>query len=691
MSSIILDQLSGPFKDLRFESLRLCRGFKYGVHANVDFRMTSTETTQSNRHRALFTNVLSPAGRLNFVMIDDVSETSGINSRIISGEGAVEENLLLEVIRATGRVRQGEQQELALEIAAYAHECHSGVLFNLLRMQLYYETVKGQIEIGKDDVFYNDGHVAQTYRQYLGYEFDSLDRLEYNYPIEVVHALPTTKPEVGDYFVNLAGFTSDEITTLVAALSGWTTNGAIRAFSPIGNLCNRLVVPYWNRAGTMDTYDLVSLSSVKSTIRKLVFNNRLEVSFDMAYTMFCAMLYVPMPRAIEANAWVLPNHDFYIGRASSVRGVAREITGGPAYSKMPSAKLTWENYKVNPGKAALHATAYCEAVYTGLFELVSHKSDNFESTLELLGLQDAGTNSPYNFLMACAAYRFGKEFELKQTSMMGPDVVTPILNAQYGSARAIEVTAVGGTTGYALIEEKIGDRTRTRVLPRLARPALFPLLSMGVNDNRYYLNALDYTANFYANRVTQSLDFVNGNEANKLMSIFRVGGLDITVYDPKDKVYHKNWAANSNGQVMPLLNPDKNSKFGYYAEFESIVRRKNSWLKLGTLDGECQLNIKIRPVDYAFYENGKTIRSFVRKYQPVLTIPERLDEATAATFVYKTRRSLGEYYYKDFVIAETDTTRKPYVSELSDIPRSQYSERVLDQDGLDQEALEQEE
>lgn len=690
MSSVVLDQLTGPFKDVQFEGLGLCKHFKYGVHSNVEFTATGRDEVKSDRHRALFTNVLSPAGNLTFRLIDDVSEISGLNARVIGGQGTIDESLMADALKATGRIRPGDQQEIALTIAAMGHECHSGVLFNLLRMRVYFETEAKYVDFGPDDTFYDDGHVAQTYQQYLNYRFDRDAQIEFNYPIETVQAMSETVPRDGDYMVNLSGFNSDELTTLVAALSGWEYTGAVRLFSSIPKLAERVIIPYWNKVPSMSTFDRVSLSTVKTTIRKLVFNNRLEVSFDMAYSTLAAIMFSPLPRAIEANAWVTPNLEFYIGKAQSVRGMVKELTSGPAFSKVPSANLTWETYKANYPRLFIHATAFTEAIYAGLYELVTYKSDNFEATMAQLGLENAAANSPYNFAMACAAYRFGKEFELKQTSAMGPDFAAPVLSAQYGQAREINVMAVGGTAGYTLITERVGDKPVTRVMPRYARPAMFPLLSLGINDDRYYLNALNYTTRFWYDRVNKTLDFDDATEVNKAMAILRIGGYDAVVFDPREKVYHANWAANSNGQVMPQLRPGKAVKFPYSMRVADITKRKHNWLKLPTMDGEVSINIKISPVDYAAYRNGCTVRAFCRRYEPVLTVPDRMAADTAATFVYRTKRRLGDYHYKDFIIAETDSGKQPYPLELSDIPKSQYSEQVIDQDGQDQAALEQE-
>jgi len=343
MSSAIFDQLTGPFKDVITNIPLFEKMVKYGIMADIDFKVETDHVSEFKRRNGLFTNVVMPFGKLKLELMRDNSNFDGFNSKVINEYGTLDITLINELLKMSGRFRASVSTSLAAELAGESLENHSGVLFNLIRMKVYAEVDKKKLNYKNNDVMYDDGHVNQTCKQFLGEGFDEEIKLEYNEYLPVVGYSENTIMSVDDYCVNLTGFTSKDFSILCMAIGGWKTDCPIRLFSGSPQLAARVVTS--NNFTARANYDIVDFTAreVDVVLKKLIMNNRLAAQFDLAYAMVVMAMYTPLPRAVEANAWVSPTHTFAIPRAGSVRGLIPEFLLGTPYNPRPASGITWEN------------------------------------------------------------------------------------------------------------------------------------------------------------------------------------------------------------------------------------------------------------------------------------------------------------------------------------------------------------
>lgn len=691
MASILLDQLTGPLMKVKptFESLG--RHVKYGQNCNVEFTITDEANSVGYERRgALFTNVLSLVGRYEFDLFTDPSDYSGFNSTMVNAYGNLDDGAVCDTIRKTSRYKAAEPVELAVHLTSDLNENHVSVLFNLLRMWLFKKLDIGKIKVKNDDVFYDDGHVSQTYSDFLGFRFDEDYEIEFNDVLDITNFRPDSGLNENDYCVNLDSFSRRDVNVLAMACAGWTFNSPLKFMSTTPKIIDRLVA---SSRVSVSPYDVVydwTAEDVGRVIKKLIITNRVETAFDQAYFWLTTSLFTPIPRAAEANAWVDPVQKFRLPVSGSCRGLVREMTMATPYSRMPSANVTWTNFKTSPERLVVHGIAITEAVYTGVFELMTNKIGRFEDVLPLLGLLDAGGDCPYKFLASCASYRFGREFELRHDTLAGPDLITPILNAENAQPRQVIMTLSGDASDYLFTRTVIGGQERIRIIARNARPVLHPVLSLGINDDRYYLNAYDYSATLFGNASSKRYITASPTDANKVMSILRIGGYDAELFDMANGRRYKNWAANSNGQVMPMVAANPDGVNAYTIPWHTLGRRKHHWINLDPKHGQVTMRVRLSPITYALYTNGVSQRPDVTHYVPVTSVPDIWDQTKSAGFIFRTVPNLGRYSYKDFLISEEQPPQQPVTSELADISKSQSREPLIDQDGEDQRALEEE-
>lgn len=690
MSSVLLDQLCGPLLNVSLSDVVLGRTVKYGQHCDVTFNIKGEYERTQHRHGALFTNVLSPIGKLDFDLITDVRDYSGFNGRVINSSGALDQEALMECLKSSHRYRGIDIFEVTNTFCDSVHESHTSVILNLLRMWLYTKIDPEKVTVSPEDKFYDDGHVSQTYKQHLGYDFMPFVEVEFNSYLRVTKASADYALGQFSYCPNLNGFNDEEVCVLGMALAGWRCDYPLRFMSTTPAIASELVIPFHSNKSTMFLPVTLTEELVLNTLNKLVFNNRLTCAFDQAYLLLASVIFTPMPRAAEANAWVSPNTRFHLPMAGTSRGAIREMTIGQAYTRAPSSLVTWNTFKQSRPRLIMHAIALTEALYTGLFELMTYKSRGFMDTMNQLGLTGAAADTPYHFVMACAAYRFGKEFELKHDMISGPDFVTPILSAQEAKPRDVYVDAFGDYSDYNVIKTEIGGAMILRLVTKVALPALHPVLSTGINDNRYYLNAYSYSTRMTYSIHRDAYGCTDANSANKFMSIMRIGGYDVEGFDGIDGKRYKNWAANSNGQVMPMVQDQPDGMSAFIFPRASMRKRKHNWIDLERDRTTLEVGITLKPITYALYVNGKTERPITTRYEPLCEVPERWDQEKSAGFVYKTKATLGKYEFQDFVIAEANNPETTSQFVLQDMSKSQSTEPLMSQDGLDAQALEEE-
>ncbi|QJW70336.1 coat protein [Erysiphe necator associated totivirus 6] len=681
MSAQIFDQLTGPLKDVSTIKPNFSKMNKYGIVADVSFNVGTDFVRDHERRGALFSNVMSPFGRLDIKVVNDTANFDGFNAKTINEYGSIDENMLNEMMKMSGRYRPGVTMGMASDIASEMMENHVGVVFNLLRMKIMKEVDMKQLVFKQDDVFYNDGHVSQSYKQYLCDDFSENFKVEFNENLPVMQAMETSIMNASDYCISTTGMNQKDLSILAMALAGWKCDYPIRLFSGSPQICGRFVLPQHSKLRA--DYDIVDFSArdVDSVIKKLVMANRIGPHFDIAYALVVMSMFTPVPRSIESNAWVSPSHIFNIPKASSIRGMIPELTSGVAFYPRPSSLATWEMYKTDPYRMYVHGLAVCEATYAGLFEVITASRGNMENGWYNLGLQGVNDMQPYRTILECCSLRFGKQFDIKWDTVAGPDIMSELATSEVIKQRDIEIEVVGDHSGYETYTRVTGNRTVTKIRSRIAKPVVFPVLSMGINDDRYYMNSLQYEAKMDYDARSKSYTTNDNRVANKMLLALRVGGYDATMYDAMTGKKYKNWAANANGHVMPDI-PGTGAANLFVMPMHTLIKRAKNWIEIIQSGRQLDIKVKVNPKTYALFNNGKLTYSNVKVYNPNILMPGTIKDVPISTAVVRTSAKLSQYYYQDFLLDEVDVIEDP-TSQSVPVGTAALlaSDIVIEQDG----------
>nr|UHS72517.1 MAG: capsid protein [Totiviridae sp.] len=688
MSSQLLDQLTGPLSNVLPNINYLAKTVKYGIKADVDIGVTSEYTNAYKRRGALFTNVLSPFGVLNAEVVRDPPNYDGINARFFNDYGEIDERAIAETLRLKGIYRVNVIADIAPAIAASLSENHVAVLVNMLRLIIIKRSDENEFKFKNDDLFYDDGHLAISYRNFLKRDFN--EKLELTFRDDVLVDRFDENSIISDDFFcpNIENLSHKEYSIFMMMLNAIKCDYPLRLAFSSPRLVNKLTLPTVSKHGTY--YDYVenfSAGELEQIMRKYIFANRLEASFDLAYLTVATAMYAPLPRAIEANGWVSPVNSIKLPAVGSIRGLLPEMTSGQPLSRNPQRNLTWMNYKLSPGRIAIHAIAVCEAIYTGFFEMLTANPGGIEETLAQVGVTSFVAATPYKMLCECAAFRFGKEFDLLWQTNAGVDIYSHLL-ATEPAALSITATVVDkNLEGYNVYTTSAEGVDTVHVLTKEVKPALFPVLSMGINDDRYFVNSLEYETTLFTDHSEGVLATTDSDQMNKAMSILRIGGYDAVMTDRLSGLSFRNWAANSNGQVLPMLPPGLKGKSTYVVPFNTLVKRRKHWIDLGELTDKVTLTAKISLKGYVILTNGKLVSTYMPKYNPITVYPKAMDKEEMVAVEMKTSSKAIKYRHSGFLLAANQEEAPPARSQLlsTDIPGSQHTEMLVQEDGAEEE------
>lgn len=680
MSFSLLDKLSGPIRDVQPSHGGLCRHFKYGIRSKVTIKVKGEREAEYVRPTAAFTNVVTTAGRLNIVPERDIEVNDGINARMIDDCGQLSSEHVFESVKASGQVKGWVGYDIATSLTDRTSENFVGVLFNLLRMYYISQMDYDDYKLSPGATFYNDGHVAISYGQHFDFRMERKPEFKLNNIYCDIKSPPDSFGDT-DFFPRADTFSEREFGILKTALAGWTCDYPIRLFSSCPPLAELLVASNpTHLMAPMVFIETLKPMEVLSTLQKLVGENRVQSQFDLAYMLLCQAVYMPVPRAAEANGWVVAQYDFYVPKAATVRGANRMFTSGTAYQPRPSACNTWKRWTSNKTRMIVHAAAITEAIYTGVYEVLTRGEGQIDGNLADVGLTPSGPLSRTRAVIEFSAYRFGESFRYPWDTAAGLDVIAPILAAVMEGAAKFTIEKVGLTDGYNIVSEKIGEKEVDRIISNDLKPVMFPVLSYGVNDDRYYLNSMHYGAKLYLNPAGRGI--VKGsNDASKLMSIMRLGGYDVTLFGPGTS--YRNWAANSNGHCMAIPPTEDNVAADFIFHKSLTKRRDMSWMDLLCFTrGTISLEVDIQPFGYVMFNNGQRDYVGLRAYIPTPPDTKTVKEDEVLGLSIVTNDGKMPYRYSDFlfqqVLVEPETAESILAS--SDIKQSPSIEVNPEQD-----------
>lgn len=572
---------------------------------------------------------------------------------MMNDNGCIDERCIADSLKLSGVVRPQSINDLAPLLASMSGENHVSVLVNLLRMSIIKSSKPSDFVVKPTDLFYDDGHINISYENFLKRDFGGWQDPDYSYmSFNITRYDDTTILAPGFYCPNLENLTSREFNIFCTLIGEINFNYPLRiAFSSPALTQNLVLPPRSKHSGFYEVVNDFTVTELNVILRKYVFANRVHSDFDLAYLIVVQSLFAPLPRAAEANGWLSPVGNITLPYVESVRGFLPQMTQGSPYEPHPDRLLTWAGYTHTPKRLYTHAISACEAFYTGLFEILTANPAGVEDSLALLGMDSFTNARPYKMFCNAASYRFGKEFDLLWDTNAGVDCYSHLL-ATSPLQIDVKVTQVDNSLyGYQVYETFASGERTTHLVCRELKPALFPILSMGINDDRYFNNSLEYSTKLYYNEVTEELTTTSSDHANKAMSLFRLGGFDATLIDGTTGRAMRNWAANSNGQVVPVLPPGIVGASTYKFPTRFLNKRKNSWMDLPNVVGELTMTAKIKIKGYVILQNGKFISNFLPAYRAITVYPKALSSESMTTIPMKTDPTALKYRYKGFTLA----------------------------------------
>nr|WAK77496.1 MAG: capsid protein [Totiviridae sp.] len=678
MASQFFDQLAGPLKDVLPTESWYDKTIKYGISCDTKIKREDTVYFENRRPKASFTNLLTTFGTFEVRMQDDINISDGINVKVLNDYGQIDPTLLNEQLRLAGNKPENVNR-MVYDVVNNINENMVSVLVNLIRFWIYKSTKTEKMVFKEDDIFYDDGHVAMSYKDYLLKGFNNNCVVQYGRMPGVIPFSEHSVLNSGSFVPNLTGFTDRDIQVLRIHLGDIKCSHPSRLLFDTPQLVDNIMLPNynWEQPGSLVE---PSADEIWQVMSKLVYANRCQSQFDLAYSIIVMAMYAPLPRAVEANAWVSPSNVMILPKVGSVRGITPALTSGAAYSSRPEAEITWPNFVKNRYRIFVHAIGACEALYGGIFEIMTAGGGMLTEFLGSFGVTSASMATPWRMMMECAAYRFGKPFETTWDTPCGPNLTGGLL-VDRPEARDIQVIPKDDLQGYDAYTVKVKGEEVTRIRSKFMRPALFPVLSYGINDDRYYLNKKSYTAEMEFRPDIMSLVSSDADQVNKMMCIMRIAGLDCVVVDKFTGVRYQNWAANSNGQVMPIFNPNEKTS-AYVMPVNTITERRINWLPVMSVLTKMKLSVEIKVQDYIVFAGGRNVGTYNMVYRPVTHIPRPMVRQDVTDFIIKTGAQSSGYHYQDFLLAtvgipvEKETV--PSLAPLAMEPSQPTEEQVLE-------------
>nr|UYL95681.1 MAG: capsid protein [Dali Totiv tick virus 1] len=685
MSFILLDQLTGPLADIVANFKGLFRHVKYGIKADVGIGLTAEFTHLYERRGAMFTNMLSPFGFLNASITEDSVNNSGVNVQFLNDNGQVDEMCIQENLKLSGHYRQNVITAIAPMLATLSGENHVSVLINMLRVYQILLSQPSDFEVKPDDLFYDDGHINISYRNYLKKDFGNWKGLEFDgFSIEVQRFSETDRLTNRMYCPNVENMNSREFNIFCTLLCSIECDYPLRIAFSSPALVETVHLPLDSKHGnSFDVVNDMTAKEVMNVLRKYVFANRVANDFDLAYLTVVNAMYAPLPRCAEAHGWLSPIGNINLPKVSSIRGFMRLMTQGSPYEPQPDKLLTWANFLKEPERIHIHAFAATEAFYTGLFEILTANKHGIEDSLMTLGINSVANCTPYRMFCEATSYRFGKSFDINWDTNCGVDCYSHLLATTPIQHEILATVTDNMADGYEVYQVKHKDTKLVSVVSKDVKPALFPVLSMGINDDRYFINKKEYEVTLYHDPINETLSTVSSDDANKAMSIFRIGGYNATLIDRLTNKAMRNWASNSNGQVIPVLPPGLVGVSTYQFPTKYLNQRKNHWMTLPNIVEKLTMNVKIEVKGYVIMLNGKIVSGFMPPYKPIKVYPKAMTASNMTVIPLKTDPSLLKYRYQGFRLAASQVEAPVvHLHSLSmDTTDLQSSDPLLGTDG----------
>jgi len=589
MSFTQLESGTGPLGLLTNSFNEFGKVVTYGINCYVEFVATSCGFTTGKRPGAFFSNKAMLYGATDCELVNDVTVHDGINALIIDGETGVPnvDKVLAAVEPIIGWTRE-RAHNMAYDMATKPEDNTVALLYNMLRM--YYIKRLGESETGSQtirptDSFYDDGHVAITYRTALGLS------AEYNpaaFELTRTSALVAMgnnhhfrfRQDNSPPMMNLTDLTPAEASVLRYALAEWSEESPLRIMHKSPELAPAVAFFAGQTEANMQdqpTYGELDANDVLQAIMRIVHNNRLMAHFDMAYAIVAQVMFTHMPRSAEAHWWLKKRTVVKLPKFRCYRGICDVFTLGSAYISDVTRWATFKNWQENPMRLPVHSIALSEITHAQEFEYLCAKNRSEFPAAYI------GTTPSHHCGLAWDYHLFAMRMKTKVTlpwpTLCGLYRFSGLHKDSTGVRIIVDMLDELARNEYNVSTVEIDGEVRDVISIKEVVPYCYPVLSMGTSPSDYYLNELKSTSELVRDGewyVTQS-----SREMNKFMGIMRIMGYDVQCeHMPTGRQYH-NWAANTNGHYMPSIIDNQMGRFEYFRTRPSwIHERGHLWNKM---------------------------------------------------------------------------------------------------------------
>nr|QIP68045.1 coat protein [Erysiphales associated totivirus 1] len=660
MAFQMFDQLTGVLAEMMPVEGLLKKEVRYGIKANLKYDVSTQNSAQFTRTGAQFTNVLTANGLITADVVKDIQMSDGFNASMLDGAGFLEGGRIGDALILSGFFRSNIGRMMGPMIAANSYDNVVGVLVNLLRVWILYDNDMGALKITNGTKLYDDGHVSVNAKDY--YKTDIPDAFDMQFSNDVgVNVFNENTAIVPNMFCpNVSNLTAREVGILVKLCGTISCRYPVRLAFSSPRLTNMIYLQPGIAHEMAISISNFSSVEVLNILYKFVVANRVEAQFDIAYHMIVTSMYKPVARCVETNGWLSPVDMISLPQAESVRGVAAEITSGRPYTPRPDAVLTWSNFQRNTRRIYVHAIAVCEAMYTGIFEILTSTNIDNCDRWQIVGIHGVSDAVPYRVINECLAFRLGKSFETPWRTRVGLNFYSHLLSHS-PAQQQIPVDVVGDATGYDIYEREVNTIKTKFIRAKSMRPALVPILTIGIKDNKYFTNFINFEGSLEYDSVDRTLFTTSGTDMSKMMLAMRMGGYNMKVYDVKTGRSYLNWAANSDGHSMPEIRPGGIGSGMYVCPVDGIQKRKHSWINFDNVTQRLRIKIGMDVKGYVVYANGQPMYTYNAQYIPVTKVSPTVTADDVNIFMQRVGVLPDDYSYcySDFILASANKQEDP--------------------------------
>nr|WNK15281.1 MAG: capsid protein [Totivirus monocotyledonae 2] len=318
--------------------------FVYGADGSIHtyyegyLSVYDEQVTQNRRIRA--SQPMTPYGLTRADMRGGPSSLDGLNTKVLTPEGAVNVMAIHDMLKVTGGM---SAQLLSAHIGAIGKwswsDNHVSLIVNMLRYVLLKRMREERGNLNGRLGLYDDGHVQVNMDQWWPADYPEVaafnswptDDNRDNYPLPA--RLTDNYPQQDLPTISLRGLTDAEATFVVMMMGRWDRSTRCRLDFSTPRLADDVLyrsdmallgISTWleDEAGHPQAQRPVAPSSsvAWSALRAYVTNNRVYEHFSTALYLVCALMYQFSPATAEATWWLSQEWYVTLPRFQSVRG-----------------------------------------------------------------------------------------------------------------------------------------------------------------------------------------------------------------------------------------------------------------------------------------------------------------------------------------------------------------------------------